>query len=171
MQKRQNTFFHRHGIGKLKDIDVAPLWLQDDVKSNRLRVRWVKSKDNLADIGTKVISNKIIRKHAITMGYIDAQESLKTGGVMVLWIEQIRAVQLSRKRHWSQLLAMLDSSSSSGSVGSQISLRVTKRETTPNRTSRHLVVRFHTSRLSRSVSVLHTLVSRRNGMWSARSSW
>ena len=80
MQKRQNTFFHRHGIGKLKDIDVAPLWLQDDVKSNRLRVRWVKSKDNLADIGTKAISNKITIKHAITMGYIDAQESLKTGG-------------------------------------------------------------------------------------------
>ena len=30
---------HRHGIGKMKHIDVAHLWLQDEVKSNKLRVR------------------------------------------------------------------------------------------------------------------------------------
>ena len=58
---------HRHGIGKMKHIDVAHLWLQDDVKSNRLRVRRVKSEDNLADIGTEAIRNRIIRKHAISM--------------------------------------------------------------------------------------------------------
>ena len=53
-----------------------------------MRVRRVKSEDNLADIGTKVISNKIIRKHAISMGYIDAQENLKTGDVTGLGIEE-----------------------------------------------------------------------------------
>ena len=58
---------HRHGIGKMKHIDVAHLWLQDEDKSNRLRVRRVKSEDNLADTGTKALSFKIIRKHAIHM--------------------------------------------------------------------------------------------------------
>ena len=33
----------------MKQIDVARLWLQDEVKSNRLRVRLIKSKGNLAD--------------------------------------------------------------------------------------------------------------------------
>ena len=48
------------------------------------------------------------------MGYIDAQENLKTRSVKS---GQIRAVQRNRKRHWSQLVAMPDSSSNSGSVG------------------------------------------------------
>ena len=72
----------------MKHIDVAHLWLQNEVKSNRLRVRRVKSENNLEDIGTKAISNKIIRKHAISVGHIDAQENLRTEGVMELWIEE-----------------------------------------------------------------------------------
>ena len=60
--------FHRHGIGRMKHVDVAHLWLQDDVKSERLRVRRVKSGDNLADMGAKAVSSRIIRKHATGMG-------------------------------------------------------------------------------------------------------
>ena len=86
--KGTEHILHRHGIGKMKHIDVVHVWLQDEVKSNRLRVRRVKSENNLVDIGTKATSNKIIRKHAISMGYIDAQENLRTGGVMGLWIEE-----------------------------------------------------------------------------------
>ena len=67
----------RHGIGNTRHIDVANLWLQDEVKWNRLKVRRVKSEDNLADTGTKALSNKIIRKHATSMVYVDAQENLK----------------------------------------------------------------------------------------------
>ena len=36
-------FLHRHGIGKMKHIDVAHQWLQAEVKSNKLRVRRLKS--------------------------------------------------------------------------------------------------------------------------------
>ena len=70
--KSTEHILHRHGIGKMKHIDVAHLWLQDEVQPNRLRVRRVKSEDNLADSGTTAISNKIIRKHATSMGYIHA---------------------------------------------------------------------------------------------------
>ena len=87
MQKRQNTFFIDMESEKMKHIDVAHSWLQDEVTSQRLKVRRVKSEDHLADIGTKALSS-IIRKHAISMGYIDAQENLKTRGVMGLWIEE-----------------------------------------------------------------------------------
>ena len=45
---------------------------------------------------------------------------------MALWIDESeQADQHSRERHRSQLVAMPDSSSSSGSEGSRISLRVT----------------------------------------------
>ena len=63
--KAKEHILHRHGIDRMQHIDVAHLWLQDEVKSNRLRVRRIKREDNLADIGTKAISNKIMRKYAI----------------------------------------------------------------------------------------------------------
>ena len=96
----------------MKFIDMAHLWLQDEVKSNRLGDRRVKSEDNLADIGTKALSNKIITKHAISMGVHWSLGSANQS-------KQIRAVQLSRKRHWNQLVAMPDNSGS-GSEGSQV---------------------------------------------------
>ena len=54
----------------MKHLDVAHLWLQDEVTSDRLKVRSVKSEDNLADIGTKAPRNKIIREHATSMRYV-----------------------------------------------------------------------------------------------------
>ena len=71
----------------MKHIDVAHLWLQDEVKSDRLRVRRMKSEDNLADIGTKAISKTIIRTNARSMEYVDVQENLRSGDVMRLWVD------------------------------------------------------------------------------------
>ena len=86
--KAIDHILHRHGIGKMKHINVAHLWLQDEVKSNRWKVRRDKSEDNLADIGTKGLSKKVIRKHATSMGYVDAQENLKSGDVLGLWVDE-----------------------------------------------------------------------------------
>ena len=86
--KGAEHILHRHGIGRMKHIDVAHLWLQDEVKSDRLRVRRIKNDHNLADIGTKALSSRIIRKLATAMGYVGTQESLESGGVMGLWIDQ-----------------------------------------------------------------------------------
>ena len=33
--KAAENILHRHGIGRMKHIDVAHLWLQDEVKSDR----------------------------------------------------------------------------------------------------------------------------------------
>ena len=66
---------------------MAHVCLQDEIKSNRLKVRRVKSEDNLADIGTKALSNEITRKHATCMVCVDAQEYLKSGDVMGLRVD------------------------------------------------------------------------------------
>ena len=64
------------------------------------------------------------------MRYVDAQENLKSGDVMGLWVddqgEQIRTVQLSRKRLWNQLVAMPDSSSSGGGSDGSCSLQTSR---------------------------------------------
>ena len=68
------------------------------MKSDRTgwRARHVKSEDNLADIGTKALSNRIIGKHAIPMGCVDVQENLRSGDVMVLWVGESEQEDQSR---------------------------------------------------------------------------
>ena len=62
---------HRQGIGKLKHRDVAYLWVQDEIRSQRLRVRRVRSEENVADLGMKALSKAVIAKHCLTMGYVN----------------------------------------------------------------------------------------------------
>ena len=96
--KATEHILHRHGIGKMKQIDVAHLWLQDEVKSKRLRARRVKSENNLADVGTNALSSKITRKRATSMEYTDAQKNLKSGNAIGLWagkLEQAGSEQSS----------------------------------------------------------------------------
>ena len=60
---------HRQGVGKLKHTDVAYLWVQDKIRSQRLRVHRVRSEENVADLGTKPLSKAVIAKHCLTLGY------------------------------------------------------------------------------------------------------
>ena len=77
--KATEHILHRQGIGKLKHIDVAYLWIQDEVRSRRLQVRRVRSEDNIADLGTKPLSKAVIAKHCITLGYVNlSQEDNQT---------------------------------------------------------------------------------------------
>ena len=55
--KATEHILHRHGIGRMKHIYVAHLWLQDEDKSNRLKARRVKSEDKLEALSNKIISN------------------------------------------------------------------------------------------------------------------
>ena len=61
--KATEHILHRQGNGKLKHIDVAHLWMQDEIRSQRLRVRRVKSEENVADLGTKPLSKAVIAMH------------------------------------------------------------------------------------------------------------
>ena len=78
--KATEHILHRQGIGKLKHIDVAYLWIQDEIRSGRLQVRRVRSEDNIADLGTKPLSKAVIAKHCTTMGYVSINpDENKTG--------------------------------------------------------------------------------------------
>ena len=72
--KATEHILHRQGIGKLKHIDVAYVWIQDEVRSRRLQIRRVRSEDNIADLGTKPLSKAVIAKHCITWGYMSMNQ-------------------------------------------------------------------------------------------------
>ena len=69
--KATEHILHRHGVEKLKHIDVAYLWIQDEVRSQRLQVRRIRSEDNVADLGTKPLNKAVIAKHCLTLGYVN----------------------------------------------------------------------------------------------------
>ena len=69
--KATEHILHRQGIGKLKHIDVAYLWVQDDIRSQRLLVHRVRSEENDADLGTEPLSKAVIAKHCLTLGYVN----------------------------------------------------------------------------------------------------
>ena len=65
----------------MKHIDVAYLWIQDELTSKRLRVRRVKSEEPLSD-ATVVMGSETARGHIpIVAGHElkDASESLHKG--------------------------------------------------------------------------------------------
>ena len=65
---------HKQGVEILTHVDVAYLWMQDEIRSKRLRVRRVKSEENVADLGTKPFSKAVIAKHCFTLGYVNMAE-------------------------------------------------------------------------------------------------
>ena len=48
-----------------KATDHILQWMQDEIRSERLRVRRVKSEENVADLGTKPLSKAVIAKHCL----------------------------------------------------------------------------------------------------------
>ena len=60
--KATEHILHRQCIGQLKHIDVAYLWIQDELTSKRLRVRRVKSEEPLSD-PTVVMGSETTRGH------------------------------------------------------------------------------------------------------------
>ena len=68
--KATEHILHRQGIGKLKHRVVAYLWVQDEIRSQRLRVHRIRSEENVADLGTKPVSKAVIAKHCLTLGYV-----------------------------------------------------------------------------------------------------
>ena len=62
----------RTGLGKLRHIDTAYLWLQQEsIKKKKLRMKKVKATENPADMNTKGLSGEEITKYVkmIGMGY------------------------------------------------------------------------------------------------------
>ena len=53
----------RRGLGKVRHIDVAQLWVQDKVLSGDIELRKIKGEDNLADSLTKYVDSAKLGRH------------------------------------------------------------------------------------------------------------
>ena len=96
-RKPLSTFFTDKEFGKLKHIDVTYLWIQDEVRSHRLRVRRIRSEDNVADLGTKPLSKAVIARHCLAMGYVNMNQEnvqIEYQFVAKLWGFQLATVSV-----------------------------------------------------------------------------
>ena len=48
--------------------------VQDEIRSQRVQVRRVRSEENVADLGTKPLSRAVIAKHCLTLGYMNMDD-------------------------------------------------------------------------------------------------
>ena len=75
--KATEHILHRQGIGREKHIDVAYLWIQDEVRSRRLRVRRGESDGNGADLVTIPPSKAQISENCFALGFaVMAEENV-----------------------------------------------------------------------------------------------
>ena len=59
----------RTGLGKIRHIDVALLWLQDLVRKERIKMTKVAGKDNPADMLTKCLPGVKISEISRRLGF------------------------------------------------------------------------------------------------------
>ena len=60
----------RRGLGKIRHLHVADLWVQDRLKRGDFTLTKVPGSDNPADILTKHVSRDIMLKHMTNMGIL-----------------------------------------------------------------------------------------------------
>ena len=63
----------RQGVGKIKHLETKSLWLQQKIKDKVLYVRKVGTKDNCADLGTKVFGPTDFTRLQAMNGYYECQ--------------------------------------------------------------------------------------------------
>ena len=59
----------REGLGKVRHLDVADLWVQAKQRSGEIRYDKVPGKENTSDILTKGVDATTLVKHVHTMGF------------------------------------------------------------------------------------------------------
>ena len=57
----------RRGLGKVRHLAVADLWIQDHLRTNGFLLNRVKGPDNPADVLTKFVDKVTLDKHIGTM--------------------------------------------------------------------------------------------------------
>ena len=62
------AFASRRGLGRQKHVMTRYLWVQHAVKSKRISLLKVDTKENVADTLTKPLSSQVIQRHLKRMG-------------------------------------------------------------------------------------------------------
>ena len=125
--KATEHILHRRGIGKLKLIDLVYSWMQDEIRSKRLRVRRVKSEENVVGVGTRQLSRAVIAKHCLTLGDVNMAEdsvSCERQVVAMFW-DFGSAVSSQQQAAADQVQTAASSNRSNRSSGSKRARRPT----------------------------------------------
>ena len=56
------SFVSRRGLGRMRHIEIRELWLQKEVRENKIKIMKVPGEENPADLMTKVLSTRDINK-------------------------------------------------------------------------------------------------------------
>ena len=59
----------REGLGRVRHLATADLWVQQRVRSGELSISKWPGKDNVADIGTKGVDGLTLTKHLLAFGF------------------------------------------------------------------------------------------------------
>ena len=59
----------RRGLGKLRQVEVQEVWVQDAIQRGRFAVKKIGSKYNTVDIGTKPLSRESLENCIELMGF------------------------------------------------------------------------------------------------------
>ena len=69
---------HRQGLGRTRHIDVQYLWIQDELKQEKLQMKKVKTDENPADMFTKGLKPEVVESYMQEMGCKTSQERAKS---------------------------------------------------------------------------------------------
>ena len=59
----------REGLGKSRHVEVAQLWVQEEVRNGEVKMTKIKGTDNPADILTKHVSSEVLSRHLGRLGH------------------------------------------------------------------------------------------------------
>ena len=68
----------RRGVGKVRHLQTPLLWIQDRVQRGDVIIKKIDGKTNSADLGTKVLAEKLINTYLKELGF-HYREGLPTG--------------------------------------------------------------------------------------------
>ena len=59
----------REGLGRVRHLATADLWVQQRVRSGEISVSKWPGKDNVADVGAKGIDSQTLTRHLMSLGF------------------------------------------------------------------------------------------------------
>ncbi len=95
----------RSGVGRIRHLSAKLLWVQARVRDERLVVKGIPSKDNVADLGTKRLGLKVLKPLMYHCGVCNAYTAERVGFDEVQRVQTIQGIK--RSHLFSAICAIL----------------------------------------------------------------
>ena len=64
------SFTNRRGLGRMRHIEVRQLWLQEEVRHDRIKVSRVRGADNPADLLTNFLTRREVEERLLSLKFV-----------------------------------------------------------------------------------------------------